>query len=202
MTESKNRPTPKEARPDGQWILDREKDILCITRTKKGNDYEGHPDEREYEKAEDSSWTDITIGISDKDAKVVVEPYHLQVFERQEESQQTPGYKNKLIVAIKDGKKIHYIGFLEDGGVNQFFFDNDRPADYTCGHAYVWAWPEARSQMVDNRTRSKFAALVEMVPGVSQSLEKCLDQLAVPGPEYGNPHMAGSLPLYRTPPNR
>jgi hypothetical protein len=195
------KPTPKEARPDGQWFLDREKDILAVTRTKKGRNYHEHVNESEYTKSPDD-YGKVPVYIADDDAKIVIEPYHLQVFEMFEPSGQTGQRRDQIAVGIKDGQAIHYIGFLRGGSTQQFFFENDKPGDFAYGQSFTWGWPEARPQMIDIKTRAYFRQLVEMVPGVSQSLTRCLDLLAVPGPEHGNPGMASSLPIFRIPPQR
>jgi len=100
------------------------------------------------------------------------------------------GVVNELFVGIRDGTGIAYVGKFwtpkesSDKRINQYFFQNNEPSGFNFGHISRPRWPLNQPPVLDERLMQYFAALKDVKPGVTGSLNKCMEHLTRSGPKH------------------
>jgi len=180
--------TPKEKQPEYAWEIETVKHLLEVTHI--GKDGRPFTSSEEYTPNPKGHSANITLLLHPEDRKLEVVPHHLQVF-KNPISLKLPngGTVYELSAGIIDGKSTAFIELKwtrEDGcqRQNQFFFENDEPAGCNIGFFQGPEWPLNRPAIITSAMRPYFSALGEITPDASQSLAKCTEALAQPGPEF------------------
>lgn len=142
---------------------------------------------KEYRPGEQE--TNISVVMMKEDAELRVKPYTLEHLKNLV-MEHPVGAGNELFVGIRDGKSIEYVGKIwtprdfSGKRINQYFFKDDKPAGCNLGFYSGPTWPTNHPPLFDERLKTYFDALREMRPGIAESLERCMEHLTKPGPEY------------------
>ena len=134
--------------------------------------------------------TDISLNLSETDKELRVKPYTLEHLKQIVEEEYPNGIVNELFIGIKDGVSIAYFGEFwtskqfKNRSISQYFFEDDQPSGHNFGYLSGPGWPLNQPPMVDERLRSYLEELKAIRPGAADSLDKCIELLSQPGPEY------------------
>lgn len=137
-------------------------------------------------------FTDIslTLCLSTDDAEVKIRPYTMEHLKQLVEEDYRWGIVNELFVGIRNGTDIANVGMywvskqFNEKRINQYFFDDNQPSAFNFGHMSGPGWPLNQPPVLDERLTQYFNALSDVRPDVTDSLDKCMEHLTKPGPEY------------------
>ncbi|GEM_PF-5837797 len=134
-------------------------------------------------------YVNLSLKLSPENTEARVRPYTLEYLENVIEEEHHDWIINKLFVGIRDEAKIAYLGNWwtskqsKHERVEQYFFREDQPSAFNLGSASGPRWPLNRPPL-EHKLLQYFNTLKEVKPATASSLDKCLEHLAKPGPEY------------------
>jgi hypothetical protein len=134
--------------------------------------------------------TNISLYLLECDVELRILPYNIEHLKKSVEEDYENGIINELFVGIRDRRKIEYVGKLwtpkrfGDRRINQYFFKNDKPSGFNFGNISGPGWPLNQPQVLDERLIQYFIKLKDIRPSITDSLDKCIEHLTRPGPEY------------------
>lgn len=180
------------------WESEGIKHFLEIRSIREGK--EDYVSSQEY--TPKKHWTTISVCLSDEDSELRVKPYTLESLKNEVNLEYSGGVVNELFIGIRDEKSVFYIGKfwtphnLREKRVNQYFFRNDEPSSFNFGNVRGPGWPLNHPAVLDQSLLTYFKKLYRIRGEIIESLDKCLNQLMVPGPEYtGKPSEGISVRL-------
>jgi hypothetical protein len=127
-------------------------------------------------------YMDNSLNDTDKELKLFV----LETLENK--ISDGPGHNSTLIAGIRDGKEMYFMGIMwkKEGtpGIRQYFFRNDKPSSFNYGHVSGPGWPLNINPFIVEDAKEYFDELKVYRPKISESLDRCIELLSKPGPEY------------------
>lgn len=150
---------------------------------------------QEYTPKEYSS--DISLSISKDDKAVMITPYTIETLKRVIDREYHGNTLNELFVGVRKdmhGTSIDYVGdFWTPEGfdkrrIHQYFFSGCRPHSFNFGNISGPGWPTNLPAIVNESLMKYYEELKEQRPEIVDCLDRCMEYLTRPGPEYnGNP---------------
>lgn len=168
------------------WNAEQIKHLLKLTYI--GDDGREFSDSKEYTPGEYS--TNISIHLLKDYTELIVKPYTMEHLKQLVEENYPGGVVNELFVGICDGTNIGFVGKFwtskqfGDKRINQYFFKNDKPSGHNLGNISGPGWPLNQPPLLDKRLMQYFNALKNIRPDAGGSLDRCMEHLTRPGPEY------------------
>jgi len=171
------------------WESTSKKHLLDITRESK--DGEESESSQEYEFGEKHSSSTINLRLFKKDAEVTIVPFFLEELKNKINLEGELITISELFVALRDDKTVSYIGYSftnnDDSSEEtlQYFFDTyGNPDKFKYNGELEYEWPPGRCAMIDGELKPFFENLKSLRPAASFSIDCCVEQLSVHGPDY------------------